>query len=103
MSDIEFIAGEAILLKKGEIVDMASPKELAHRMLGRVWQVECDEDEVTAWQSTHSIVHISASESEQGRVSLRVLAAERPAETAQTVEPTLEDYYLDLFGHTARA
>ena len=102
VSDIEFIANEVIMLKKGKILDMAPPKALARKMLGKVWLVECDEKEVGNWEKTHAIVSISKNEYRQDGVILRMLASECPTETAQTIEPTLEDYYLDLFGCLAQ-
>ena len=38
VSDVEFIAKEIILLKKGVIVDAAPPQQLIESMDGKVWQ-----------------------------------------------------------------
>ena len=46
VSDIEFIARDIIMLKKGVIVDNAPPYELTSKIDGKVWNVLCDEADV---------------------------------------------------------
>ena len=43
------------------------------------------------------VTNISRDE-QTGEVLLRVLAGEKPEENARSVVPTLEDYYLWVFG-----
>lgn len=102
VSDIEFIAREVIMLKKGVIVDQAPPHTLAGRMQGKVWRVFCREDEVQGMQERLRVVNIAREEGETGgeagRIALRVLSPECPTAGALAAVPTLEDYYLDVFG-----
>ena len=44
----------------------------------------------------------SARDEVSGEVLLRVLADEQSTNQSQTVAPTLEDYYLYVFGETSR-
>ena len=44
--DIEFIARDIILLKKGVIADNAPPHQLTKKIEGKVWNVPCEETEV---------------------------------------------------------
>ena len=97
VSDIEFIAKDVILLKKGVIVDKASPQELTGKIGGRVWLVPCSEDEVQSMQERFRVTNISRDEI-SGEVLLRVLSEEQPALPSKSVVPTLEDYYLHIFG-----
>ncbi len=95
--DIEFIAKDIIMLKKGVIVDNAPPHELVKKIDGGVWLVPCAEHEVQAMQDKFRVTNIARDE-QTGEVLLRVLADAMPTERARTVAPTLEDYYLHVFG-----
>ena len=95
--DIEFIAKDIIMLKKGVIVDNAPPHELVKKIDGGVWMVPCAESEVQAMQDKFRVTNIARDE-QTGEVLLRVLADTMPTERARTVAPTLEDYYLHVFG-----
>lgn len=97
VSDIEFIAKDVILLKKGVIVDNASPKELTGKVAGKVWIARCAEEKVQFMQERFRVTNISRDEV-SGEVLLRVLSEEQPIEHSKTVAPTLEDYYLYVFG-----
>ena len=99
VSDIEFIARDIIMLKKGVIVDNAPPHELTKKIEGKVWNVPCLESEVQSMQNTFRVTNIARDE-ESGNVSLRVLSDEKPSEDYKIVTPTLEDYYLYIFGDT---
>ncbi len=98
--DIEFIAKDIIMLKKGVIVDSAPPHELVKKIDGQVWLVPCAEPEVQAMQDRFRVTNIARDE-QTGEVLLRVLADAMPTERARTAAPTLEDYYLHVFGDTS--
>ena len=97
VSDIEFIARDIILLKKGVIVDNAPPHQLTKKIEGKVWNVPCGETEVQRMQDTYRVTNISRDD-ECGAVILRILAEEKPKDDAKVAAPTLEDYYLYVFG-----
>ena len=97
--DIEFIARNIIMLKKGVIVDNAPPHELVRKIDGGVWLVPCVESDVQAMQDQFRVTNIARDE-QTGEVLLRVLADEQPTDKSRTVSPTLEDYYLYVFGET---
>ena len=99
VSDIEFIARDIIMLKKGVIVDNAPPHELTKKIEGKVWNVPCLESEVQSTQDKFRVTNIARDE-ENGNVSLRVLSDKKPSEDSKIVTPTLEDYYLYIFGDT---
>jgi ABC-type multidrug transport system ATPase subunit len=101
VSDIEFIAKEIIILKKGVIVDIKPSAELTQKIFDKVWNIVTGEENVSQMQEKYRVINISKSEK---GVELRVLADDKPDETnVATVTPTLEDYYLYIFGneHTA--
>lgn len=88
------------MLKKGVIVDNAPPHELVKKIDGQVWLVPCAEPEVQAMQDRFRVTNIARDE-QTGEVLLRVLADAMPTERARTAAPTLEDYYLHVFGDTS--
>ena len=98
--DIEFIARDIIMLKKGVIVDNAPPHELTKKIEGKVWNVPCAESDVQMMQDKFRVTNIARDE-DTGEVLLRVLADEQPTDRSKTVAPTLEDYYLYVFGETS--
>lgn len=100
VSDIEFIARDIIMLKKGVIVDNAPPHELTKKIEGKVWNVPCAETDVQAMQDRFRVTNIARDEN-TGEVLLRILADEQPTDRSKTVSPTLEDYYLYVFGETS--
>lgn len=95
--DIEFIAKDIILLKKGVIADNAPPHQLTKKIEGKVWNVPCEETDVQRMQDTYRVTNISRDD-EHGDVILRILAEEKPKNDAKAAAPTLEDYYLYVFG-----
>ena len=96
VSDIEYIARDIIMLKKGVIIDNAPPHELTKKIEGKVWIQPCAEAEVQKMQEAYRVTNIARDE-ENGNILLRVLSDERPDESAKTAVPTLEDYYLYVF------
>ena len=95
--DIEFIARDIIMLKTGVIVDNAPPQELTKKIEGKVWNVPCSESDVQIMQKKFRVTNIARDET-TGEVLLRVLADELPTDHSKVVAPTLEDYYLYIFG-----
>ena len=102
VSDIEFIARDIIMLKKGVIVDNAPPHELIQKIEGKVWNVPCLESDVQSMQDKFRVTNI-ARDDENGDVLLRVLSDDPPSTHAKNAAPTLEDYYLYIFGDAVSA
>ncbi len=100
VSDIEFIARGIVMLKKGVIVDNAAPHELSRRIDGKVWNIPCGESEVQSIQERLRVINI-ARDDVSGKAIVRVLSDEPPHDGALKVSPTLEDYYLYIFGDKA--
>lgn len=95
VSDIEYIAKEAVLLKKGHIIDAGSPAVLAEKLQGQVWAVTADEADLEMLKAHYPITEIVKTA--QG-VNARVIAREAPLPHAVCVKPGLEEYYLSVFG-----
>jgi ABC-type multidrug transport system ATPase subunit len=95
VSDIEYIARDIILLKKGVITDNAPPAELIKQIEGKVWSVPCAEADVPLMQERFRVTNIVKNDI---GINLRVLSETQPTANSVTVSPTLEDYYLTVFG-----
>lgn len=101
VSDIEFVARDVIMLKKGVVVDNAPPSELISKIEGKVWNLPAPENEVVELQQKYRVTNITRDD-KTGDAILRVLSDEEPASNgrpASAVVPTLEDYYLYVFGN----
>ena len=96
VSDIEFIAKEIIMLRKGVVSDSGSPYDLTRKIEGKVWQVAVNPEEVQLIQDRFRVVNIQNSD--QG-VVLRILSDDMPVAGSIIVIPSLEDYYLHVFGN----
>jgi ABC-type multidrug transport system ATPase subunit len=97
VSDIEFIADNIIMMKKGEIIDCGTPYDLIQKIDGKVYNVLCDEEELKFFQDKHRVVNISRDEN-SSKIVLRILAESNSIPEAFPISPSLEDYYLYQFG-----
>lgn len=99
ISDIEFIAGDVLILRKGKLLLQASPKEIVASVEGKVWTVEVKPEEVERFQKTCLIGNLRQIEN---GVELRIVGDEAPDHPgAMLAEPTLEDVYLYYFREAA--
>ena len=96
VSDIEFIAKDVIILKKGVVIDDAPPAILTKKMENKVWNLHCRDSEVSDYERRYRVTSIAKAEDDFA--DLRVLSETKPVETAVLLSPTLEDYYLSIFG-----
>ena len=96
--DVEYIAKDVIMLKKGVIADNAPPSELLRNIDGSVWRVKTAEDKVMDLQNAYMVTNILKDDD---GVSVRILSDEKPTDNAIPVSPTLDDYYLHIFGESS--
>ncbi|MBQ8235418.1 MAG: ABC transporter ATP-binding protein, partial [Clostridia bacterium] len=95
VSDIEYIARDVILLKKGVIADQAPPAQMAAKMQGKVFSVPVKAEDVAYYERAFRVVNIT---NDDAGIHCRILSKTSPCEGAVLVAPTLEDYYLWMFG-----
>lgn len=93
--DIEFIAKNVFILKKGVLIDSGSVPELNKKVEGKAWEltVQSTED-IVKFQREFRIGNIQYSEN---GILLRMVSDEKPLSKAVSVKPTLEDFYLYTF------
>lgn len=95
VSDVEFTARDVIFLKKGVIADSGSAAEMTAKAAGKVWNMTVPAEKVAEYQNKMRVTNIVSAE---GGASIRVLSDGKPDENAVPAPPTLEDYYLCVFG-----
>ena len=95
VSDVEYIAGDILLMKDGHIEGSGSPQELVKGMPCVVWELEAPRSEAERYLSAYKVSNVKMHGT---LVGLRLLADEKPSENAVAVEVSLEDVFLYYFG-----
>ena len=96
VSDIESVADQVLLLRKGELIEHATPTEFLEKMKGQVWTVELTEQEALPLMDKFIVSNIH----QQGtNVELRIVAMQKPHPDAVNAIPKLEDIYVYHFGN----
>ena len=95
--DIEFIAGQVILLKNGKLLRQASPSALMQEIQGKVWKVIVPDGRIEEKLSSLKISNMLRSEN---GIELRIIDDMKPNAHAVAVLPGLEDVFLYYFGES---
>ncbi|MCH5254007.1 MAG: ABC transporter ATP-binding protein [Lachnospiraceae bacterium] len=91
VSDIEYIADQIIIMKKGKILRTGTEAELSEDVKDHVWK--CLVTETEAMELNEKFI-VSNLRNQGNQVELRIVSKEKPIEDAKRVEVTLEDVYL---------
>lgn len=94
VSDVEYIADQILVMKKGELLMSGTVGQLTASMKDFVWHCSVPVEDVDHWNSQYCVSNLRH---EGGQVELRIVSKEKPAEMAQPLAPTLEDFYLYHF------
>lgn len=94
VSDVEYIAGEIVVMKKGVILHKGSPREILREVEGKVWECRAEHEAVEAMQSRFTVGNLR---NEGDKTVLRIIAETRPLPDAVPAAPNLEDLYLYYF------
>ena len=95
VSDLEAVANEIILLRKGVVLEMQKPASLLERLNGQVWLVTvpaADEAALTKQYTCSNVMHTD------GKSVIRLLSESAPRPDAVPTAPNMEDLYLYYFG-----
>lgn len=95
VSDIEYIAGEILLMKDGRIKASGTIQELLAAMPEQVWSVNLPKAAVESYMKSYKVSNVKTV---PGGAQLRIISAEKPADDAALENATLEDLFLDYFG-----
>lgn len=94
VSDIEYIASQVLLMKKGKICYYGTQEEILQSVPVKVWNCVVKETEVETWQKHFKVSNIKAL---SHGAELRVLSENSPGNNAKEVSMTLEDAFLYYF------
>ncbi|WP_320967968.1 ABC transporter ATP-binding protein [Hungatella hathewayi] len=94
VSDIEAIADEVLLIKKGRFVMQGTVPELTRRADGKVWELSVSQEEARRWQEKATVANLRH---EENRIVLRIVSDDRSGDNAVPCEAALEDIYLYYF------
>lgn len=95
VSDLEAVANEMILLKKGHVLTVQKPHDLLRELDGMVWSVSVPAENERAFAEKYLCSNIM----HDGEISvLRMLSREKPHAEAVSERPNMEDMYLYYFG-----
>mgnify|MGYP000778530337 CR=1 FL=1 len=95
VSDLEAVANEIILLRKGVVLEMQKPASLLEHLNGQVWLVTvpaADEAALTKQYTCSNVMHTD------GKSVIRLLSKSAPRPDAVPTAPNMEDLYLYYFG-----
>ena len=95
VSDLEAVANEIILLRKGVVLEMQKPASLLEHLNGQVWLVTvpaADEAALTKQYVCSNVMHTD------GKSVIRLLSESAPRPDAVPTAPNMEDLYLYYFG-----
>lgn len=98
VSDVEYIAKEILIMKKGKLVHQGSPENILKPIESFVW--ECDVSRQEADRLAEHVIVANLKHNAQTE-RLRIISEVSPSENAWNVEPTLEDLYLYYFAEVS--
>ncbi len=95
VSDIEAIADEVFLMKKGSFILQGPIDDLVSHAQGKVWELTVPERELKKWEYQYTVANLRHSD--KGFVTLRIISDECPSPEAVPCDASLEDLYLSFF------
>lgn len=99
VSDVEYIAGEILVMKEGRLIHRGAPEVITHEIDGKVWECEVDAERADELCGRYNVGNLKNT---GDKTILRIVGEEKPMEGAVSVAPTLEDLYLYYFQEEER-
>ena len=96
VSDIEYIAKEVILLKKGQILTHDSVASLCSELQGMVFDVHMNDEQLTLFENDRNKI-ITGYIRDMNGMRARIIRDTPPAYTCEKAIPTLEEVYMHYF------
>ena len=95
VSDVEFMAGQIFLMKKGEFVATGTPEELIEKCPNHSWICSVPKNQVDDYCMKYQVANVRTL---ADHAKLRILSENMPIPGAVLEETTLEDVFLSYFG-----
>lgn len=99
VSDVEYIAGEILVMKEGRLIHRGAPEVITHEIDGKVWECEVDTERADEFCGRYNVGNLKNT---GDKTILRIVGEEKPMEGAVSATPTLEDLYLYYFQEEER-
>ncbi len=96
VSDVESIAEQVILLKRGKMIAMDTPAALIAQVRPYVGEILCTPEELTEYQRS---CHISNVFPQGQQLLLQLVGNDLPPQARETARVTLDDVYLYFMHH----
>ncbi|MEK5325815.1 ABC transporter ATP-binding protein [Aeribacillus sp. FSL M8-0254] len=100
VSDVESIANEIIMIKDKTILYKKPIRELCQLLSGRIYETAADFQDAEIFRKRFATI---SEKQENGQMIFRFVSDEQPNENWKSVEPTLEDVFLHVYGEGALA
>ena len=91
VSDIEAIANNLVVVKKGNILKTGKVDEIVQTVKGQVWETVISHEVYQKLRKDRAVIHLKQMGKE---VQVRFVGKQYPDVENCQVEPTLEDYYI---------
>lgn len=98
VSDVEYIAGEILLMKNGEITVSGTSGDLISSMPQKVWRCTVPKEKIETCLKSFKVSNVKTV---PGGAELRILSPTPPTANALQETATLEDVFLHYFGERA--
>jgi ABC-type multidrug transport system ATPase subunit len=95
IEDISSSCNKVAVLNKGQVYYIGEPLQMTNAAQGKVWQFFVDIVKFDDIQNKYWIIHHIK---DGDRIRIRCLSENKPNETAEPVDPTMEDAYIWLIG-----
>lgn len=95
VSDVEAVANELIVMKKGKILESGKTEELIMSNRGKVWEAVLTPEEYQRIQNERRIIHVKQCGK---NMAVRYIGEKYQVGENREQEPTLEDYYAAVGG-----
>ena len=99
VSDVEYIAGEILIMKEGRLIHKGAPDAITHEIDGKVWECRVDPARAEELCSRYNVGNLK---NVGNKTILRIIKDEKPMEEAVPAEASLEDLYLYYFQEERR-
>lgn len=98
VSDVEYIAGEILMMKDGQLLHKGSREDIIQTIHNKIWECRVSETDAEQLCAEHTVINLRNDGHE---VILRIISDTMPRKNAVSAEPTLEDLYLYYFQEEA--
>ncbi len=90
VEDVNDLCENMAIIHRGEVLRAGQPEALLGAVDGKIWELEIEKNRLAEMQAAYPVISVRHF---AGRLKLRVLAEETPADGFNKVAPNLEDIY----------